>query len=172
MKSHLAESNHEWTTAIRWHGRKGNKVENPEFMKSQLLAHHRALLGFCAHLEKIADSLPSSVDRQKCLLICRNLVPVILRAHRFEEDNLFPLLEKNRHSEANLKQSLERLKFEHWEDESYAEEISEALMDYVMYPENGDAEKLSYMLRGFFESLRRHVAFEKEHLVPVLDKVS
>ena len=32
----------------------------------------------------------------------------------------------------------------------------------------GNIDKLSYMLRGFFEGLRRHIAFEKEHLVPLL----
>ena len=30
-------------------------------------------------------------------------------------------------------------------------------------------EALSYMLRGFFEGLRRHIAFEVEHLMPILD---
>jgi hypothetical protein len=26
------------------------------------------------------------------------------------------------------------------------------------------------MLRGFFEGLRRHIAFEREHIVPILCK--
>ena len=32
----------------------------------------------------------------------------------------------------------------------------------------GNPEATGYMLRGFFEALRRHIAFERDHLLAVL----
>jgi len=65
---------------------------------------------------------------------------------------------------------LERLRYEHWEDESFAEEICDELKLLVNNPNKAVIDKLSYMLRGFFEGMRRHIAFEVEYLLPELNK--
>lgn len=31
-----------------------------------------------------------------------------------------------------------------------------------------NAEAIGFMLRGFFEGLRRHIAFEREHVLPMI----
>lgn len=62
--------------------------------------------------------------------------------------------------------SLDRLLAEHVEDECFAGELTEALL---LLGRNGSAdnpEALGFMLRGFFEARRRHVAFEREHVLP------
>ena len=46
-------------------------------------------------------------------------------------------------------------------------EILAALIDLVNGEQN-NPEKLGYMLRGFFEGLKRHVAFEQTHLIPLI----
>ncbi|MCE7026540.1 hemerythrin domain-containing protein [Jiella avicenniae] len=168
---------------------------------SRQLAAQRRL---CDALEAIADGLPDDLDAQQTLHVARSIGSGIRRAHRFEEDTVFPLLERSRDASPELFATLQRLHFEHWEDESFGDELAEKLIDYVRTraaeqrggkvpqaasqrrgrgafgivaaepngsAKNPAAEALGYMLRGFFEGLRRHIAFEEEHLVPLLAKM-
>lgn len=131
------------------------------------LDHHlQQQLVLCRALESIADDLPGSVNKQACLHVANSIFPVIKSAHDFEEKALFPVLFADLKSDA-FKQTLERLHEEHWEDESFAEELTEALKEFVAGRDR-NTDKLSYMLRGFFEGLRRHIAFEKETFGPML----
>lgn len=125
-------------------------------------------LALCDTLEEIADSLPDSVDRQMCIHTARALGPVIDRAHRMEENIIFPALERFGAFVIDLKATLERLRIEHAGDEFFAEELVEVLMSYGAGNPVHNAEATGYMLRGFFESLRRHIAFESELLGPIL----
>lgn len=130
--------------------------------------HHSNLYSLCESLENIANNLPRSVNKQACLALSRSIYPIIYEAHEFEETKLFPYLLKSNEQNKALINSLSRLKFEHYEDETFAQEISEALHEFVTGENTVLAEKLSYMLRGFFEGVRRHLAFENEHLLPLL----
>jgi hemerythrin-like domain-containing protein len=133
-------------------------------------AHHAGKLRLCDQLEAIADSLPDSVDPQICLAAARSIQNLVTQAHKFEESSLWPVLRLLRSDDERLEASLERLRYEHWEDESYAEELVLVLTDWGMCAGTRDAEATGYMLRGFFEGLRRHVAFEREHVVPLLQQ--
>lgn len=135
-----------------------------------LLEHHDILLKLCNKLEAIADSLPRIPDVQESLMICRDIFPIVKKAHTFEEKVLFPILHENTAEQHALDQNLERLCYEHWEDESFAEEISDVFRNYLQEPKQSEAEKLAYMLRGFFEGIRRHIAFETEYLLPMIAK--
>ena len=150
--------------------KQSNKVRsgNSNQVMVELVKHHQALLQLCARLEHIADNLPHEIDHQECLMLARTIYPTLKRSHDFEENNLFPELRRINVPVSQLEQSLERLKFEHWEDESFAEEISASLMIFVREPDKRNTESLSYMLRGFFEGKRRHLAFETEYLFPLL----
>lgn len=134
----------------------------------KLLEHHSLLLQLCNNLEKIADSLPEVPNVQECLVICRDIFPIVKNAHNFEEKILFPIIHDGQADTVALDQNLERLCYEHWEDESFAEEISDVFRSYIEQPKETEAEKLAYMLRGFFEGVRRHIAFETEYLLPML----
>lgn len=133
--------------------------------------HHAALYDLCDHLEAVADQLPDRVDRQYCLHLARMIYPVVKSAHEFEENVVFPALQVRSSIEPSLQSSLERLQFEHWEDESYAIELSESLFAIASGRLNPTSEYFGYMLRGFFESMRRHIAFEVEHIGPMLQDV-
>ena len=141
--------------------------ENDDW-EAELQKHHSTQLDLCNRLEKLADGLPESYNAQECLSISWGLFPIIKAAHQFEEQVLFPRLKSSQIENAEIARSVERLQFEHWEDESFAEELSTALRQLVSHPASANIEKLSYMLRGFFEGLRRHIAFETEHILPVL----
>lgn len=125
---------------------------------------HEEQLSLCGELEEIADSLPGNINRQKCIYAAKALGPLIKGVHHYEESILFPWLETGSRNAAHLRETLDRLKFEHCEDECFAEELTDALLKLG----SGSAvnmEAVGYMLRGFFEGMRRHIAFEREYLL-------
>ena len=138
-----------------------------EQIRSTLDRYFKSQLGVCAALEDIADSLPNEFSRNNCLLAAQRIRQIVCKSHVFEEDYLFPLLLDESDNQPELEPVLARLRAEHCEDESFADEIVDALEELATVGV-GNIDKLSYMLRGFFEGLRRHIAFEKEHLVPLL----
>lgn len=129
---------------------------------------HREQLALCKTLEAIADSLPDALDRQGCIQAARSLGPVIRLAHQLEEEILFPLLARSEIADFDFGPTLDRLRLEHYEDECFAEELHDVLMSYGQGTPLQSAEATGYMLRGFFESVRRHVAFERELLEPIV----
>jgi hemerythrin-like domain-containing protein len=123
----------------------------------------------CNELEAIADSLPDAIDDHASLDTAQRLLPLISRAHEFEEKILFPMIVKNPNpvpALAPMVGTIERLQFEHWGDEDFAADIYHAIRAYVAGHDRGSAEALGWMLRGFFESMRRHIAFEREYILP------
>lgn len=142
-----------------------------ESLVSRLNGHFRVLSDLCHRLEEIADHLPDHVDRQDALHVARSLCPTVMSAHDFEESVLFPLLKSRFTRDADIREALESLHFEHWEDEMFAEELAEALIGFVSGLEPRNPEALGYMLRGFFGGIRRHIAFEKAQIVPLLKQI-
>jgi len=141
-----------------------NHTEGGESSASWLRRSHGEQLALCSELEEIADSLPSNINRQKCIYAAKALGPLIKGAHHYEETVLFPQLRSSESAPEHLAETLERLKFEHFEDECFAEELTDALLK-LGSGDKVNMEAVGYMLRGFFESIRRHIAFEREHLL-------
>lgn len=84
--------------------------------------------------------------------------------HRIEEEEIFPSLVPSGRS-TSLSRTLDHLRTEHCEDECFAEELADALErvgDGRIQPET-----LGYMLRGFFEAMRRHIKFERERFAAI-----
>lgn len=129
---------------------------------------HDSQLVLCDELETIADGLPSNLDRQRCLLVARAVCPIIVSSHDVEEKLLFDALERLPNCPADLSRTLERLRYQHYEDLCFAEELQDVLLALGHGEESVSADAIGYMLRGFFESIRRHVAFERELLMPML----
>jgi hypothetical protein len=130
---------------------------------------HEEQLKLCAELEQIADSLPASINRQKCIYAAKTIGPLIKTTHSYEEDVLFPAVESQKATSPDVLKTLSRLRFEHFEDECFAEELTERLLLLGAGDKDVNMEATGYMLRGFFEALKRHVAFEREHLVPFME---
>lgn len=128
---------------------------------------HDALLCLCDELEELADSLPR--DRVRCLTMASGVHKLVASSHAIEETNLFGPLASLRRRLPELEATLSRLRSEHHADLCFAEEISDALLAFGRGEEDFmTADALGYMLRAFFECVRRHVAFEREILVPLL----
>jgi iron-sulfur cluster repair protein YtfE (RIC family) len=132
-------------------------------------ARHLTLqFDLCSRLEELADALPANILAEECLLLSRSIVPVLRRAHQFEENLLFPVISRALAADISIAATLERLRCEHWEDESYACEVRDCLAGFLDNPHGCNVDSLAYMLRGFFEGLRRHIAFDREHMLPLL----
>ncbi len=125
---------------------------------------HGEKLRVCGALEEIADALPDRIDRLMCVSVASTLLPMLRNIHRFEEELIFPA-----YAAATADpQCVERLKAEHVEDECFADELTEALMTIGHGAAVANPEALGFMLRGFFETIRRHVAFERDHILPAI----
>jgi hemerythrin-like domain-containing protein len=149
------------------------RMEQGQPSRAAVAAEFRTCLSakdrFCNQLEAIADLLPAAVDVRDCLIIAQNIVPVVKRAHDFEETVVYPLLLSGTGDFVELAVWIERLKFEHMGDEDFASELCLALREFATDRKRANVESLSWMLRGFFEGLRRHIAFERTNLLPLLE---
>lgn len=116
-------------------------------------------MNLCDSLERIADSLPHRLDRPHCQQIADLICPLIKQAHASEEALMFPHLAAE-HGDG--RQVVERLRLEHIEDECFAEEVEFELQQIATGRPVLAPEATGYMLRGFFEGLRRHVRHERE----------
>ncbi|MDQ6435256.1 hemerythrin domain-containing protein [Mesorhizobium sp. LHD-90] len=129
---------------------------------------HDMQLLLCDELEALADRLPSGADRQHCLHLARAVYPLVVSTHEIEEALLFDPLGSLAGRVPDVPATLERLRFEHQSDLCFAEEIHDALLAFGRGEPVMTADAVGYLLRAFFEGVRRHVAFEKEILVPLL----
>jgi hemerythrin-like domain-containing protein len=123
---------------------------------------HAVKLELCNLMEAIADSLPERIDQGVCLRVATELLPVSREAHIYEEAAIFPAFV---HGGGNSV-TVSRLRAEHFEDETLAEEVTEALLQIGHGGEVTNPEALGFMLRALFQNMRRHIAFEREHVAP------
>ena len=132
----------------------------PDHRLEALEQSYGELLALCDGLETVADSLPHAVTARVCLTLAAGLEPLVARTHGLEEDALFPLLQASQRPQ--LGPTLARLRAEQEADCSAAAEVSEALQDLGNSTSALSADAIGYLLRSFFESMRRHVRGEKE----------
>ncbi|NKC23181.1 hemerythrin domain-containing protein [Ochrobactrum oryzae] len=127
---------------------------------SRLEAHHHELLQLCLQLEEIAGDLESDASMQEYWRIAKLIPRLVSETHALEEEVLFPDFSRQAHSHfANA--IIERLKAEHRCDRMAAEELSQTLTAVAKGCSNLAADTISYMMRGFMESVRRHILSEK-----------
>ncbi len=129
---------------------------------------HAVLYTLCDMLEQIADSLPGDISKRTCATLGGDLLPLLRDIHQFEEDSLYPLAIQRLGATPQVHSTIRRLQYEHCEDECFAEELSDALRELGGGDAPKNPEATGYMLRGFFEALRRHIAFERDHLLSVV----
>jgi hemerythrin-like domain-containing protein len=146
------------------------KADGPSLRRSALdyieHVHHMQLL-LCDALENIADGLPSGVDHRLCRQVLDMLRDDVPLHHRDEERGLFPLIERRATPGDNIHAILVRLAFEHATDESYAGELIECLETLCAGQPLSNPGMAGYMLRGFFESYRRHIYWENAVVLPL-----
>ncbi len=129
---------------------------------------HARQLRVCDILERIADALPRPPSRLVCLRLLDILTVDMPLHHADEEGGLFPLLRRRTEADDGIDAVLERLSIEHTEDEALLPEVLETLQALAddVGPER-EPDIAGYVLRGYFESQRRHIAWEEDVVMPL-----
>ncbi|WP_102961341.1 hemerythrin domain-containing protein [Mangrovicella endophytica] len=126
---------------------------------------HREQRDLCERLEAIADSLPYP-DAAECRQLAHDVEEALDRHHRLEDEILFPLLRRRLGAQSPLQGSIDRLMVEHIEDRDHAAEAAENLMRLADGCKRCEVDAIAFQLRGFFEAMQRHLAFEDEVILP------
>lgn len=121
---------------------------------------YQSLLGLCDRLEAIADSLPRRIDTASCRVVAERLSSTLLTVHRLEDEILFPAITAARCRDDGQR-LIERLRDEHRHDGKAAEQVARVLIELLHGRSPHSWEAIGYMLRAFFETVRRHVATER-----------
>ena len=125
-----------------------------------------SLLALCDRLEEIADALlddlsPSTLETVAQEWRCR--LPL---HHQHMEKVLFPLLEKRAQSQDSIDEVISGFTHEQAMDDGYILGVLEVLDQFASGQPAGEHkpdyyEAAGYLLRGFFEALRRHLRWER-----------
>ncbi|OCP00673.1 hypothetical protein BC374_21170 [Ensifer sp. LC13] len=121
---------------------------------------YRELLALCDRLETLADSIPHRIDASSCHVIMAELQDKLRQVHALEETILLPAVVDER-TARNRKDLIERLRAEHHQDDRAAAELVRVLKAVLDDRASLRWDAIGYMLRGFFETVRRHVATER-----------
>ena len=124
------------------------------------------LLRLCVTLEKIADGLPGTGHLAKTAKVLAFLDKAFARHVFLHEKCLFPLVRSLEEKNEAIELTLRELEFEHSADRGLIVEILSAFMGRDS--RNGGLEALGYLLRSFFENYRRHSAWERGTLYPLV----
>ncbi|WP_139975659.1 hemerythrin domain-containing protein [Ochrobactrum sp. CGA5] len=127
---------------------------------SRLEAHHHDLLELCLRLEEIAEDLETGGTMVEYRRTAMGMVRLVGQTHALEEGVLFPDYSRQAHSHFATA-TIERLKAEHRCDRLAAEELSQTLIAIAEDRCSLARDTISYMVRGFMESVRRHILSEK-----------
>lgn len=122
---------------------------------------HQELMEICDLLEAIADRVREQHDPPSVRSVAERLRSRLSSHHQHEEQLLFPLLVKRASSEDHIEEIVASLLHDNAMDEGYALEVLELLDILARGQRPKSTETAGYMLRGFFEGLRRHLRCER-----------
>ena len=130
---------------------------------------HCLQMELCDLLEAIADGLPSVFDRDLAAIAVSMLQGSVAAHTKFEDEALFPVLEQRLGPTDPVMEALACLKEEHDRDEDIVRELTVALRTALATGSVQAPETLGYVLRGYFESQRRHIAWENRIVLPAAE---
>ncbi|MGR3551906.1 hemerythrin domain-containing protein [Pseudooceanicola sp.] len=130
--------------------------------------HYEVLISkqeqICHRLELLADQLPDRIDTLAATMLADALYPTLRTCQDLEEAYVFPIILK---WDRTLGPTVARLRAEHVEDEEHASVVAEAVTHFARSPRHADAERLGYLIRGLFQPLMRHSAFDRDIILPL-----
>ena len=148
----------------------GNDVHTnlaPNGLLSTIEKEHRAEQNLCDMLERIADSLLEPLDTKLASTSIVTLRRCLKRHMVLEEEYLYPVLTKRLCPGDLAENLLGHIRGEHAADESLAHDTADQLEQALTCGRVENPEMLGYMLRGFFECRRRHIAWEDAIVLPL-----
>lgn len=127
---------------------------------------NRAQRALADLLEGIADSLPDEINRASAALAAGLLRTAVAHHDAIEEQGLFPLIEARAPIGAPLRRAVAIARREHGETIGRAIELAEELDALARTGCARNAESLGFMLRAFFDGLRRHMDWAEATIYP------
>jgi len=125
----------------------------------------------CDQLEAIADDLPNRIDIRRILSAMQFLKLKLPAYHRDERHCLFPLLKRRAPRSFGMNQIAAQMQSFQIDDEDYALEVAE-MLDLIAEKQTMDnPDATGYMLRGFFQSYRRYLAWQRLAILPLATRV-
>jgi hemerythrin-like domain-containing protein len=118
---------------------------------------HKAQRALADLLETVADSLPDKVNQASASLAASLLRDSQQRRSALEEEGLFPLIERRAADGAPLRRAILLARRDYRDCAGRAIELAEELDSLAETGQAANAEALGFMLRAFFEGLRRHL---------------
>ena len=134
---------------------------------ASLLESYERVMAACDALEAIADALPDRVAPGQCERTVREVAVAVRQMHAHENDLLMPLLMDAQRAE--LRKIAADLEQAHQVDGESLIEVDEVLSAYSLGQPILSPDATGYMLRAFFEGLRRHVGRERDLLALMKD---
>lgn len=128
------------------------------------------LTGLCDELERVADELPDNRNPSRIDEIGRKLRDLLRRHHQHAEALLMPRLASRALPEDRVEELAQGLRHDNSRDEGYALEVLELLDAMAAGGRPPNKDTAGYLLRGFFEGLRRHLRCEHALLFPLARK--
>jgi len=133
-----------------------------------LVSESERQLELCDRLENLADRLPYDVERSEL----DDTITAHIKAHQnhvfLQEQLLFPVLRNYAVSSQLTREILDQAEREHSIDEDFSHEISDAVALSALRHGFENPELLGYMIRSQFETQRRHLAWERIVIFPLV----
>lgn len=129
---------------------------------STLRAGYDRQIVLCDQLEEIADSLPDRINHGQCRAVADTLVEVLREVQAMEDDEILTQISgTDGRRDGDL---VEKLRLQQVADLCLAEEVQQELILLAEGRSYMAPEAVGYMLRGFFDGLRRNMAHSLEVL--------
>jgi hemerythrin-like domain-containing protein len=139
----------------------------PDDLIACIEQEHRDEQNLCDMLERIADRLLEPLDTDLLNVGIATLRICIKRHAMLEEGYLYPALSGHLAPGDFEGDLVEQIRREHACDEILAHDTADQLEQALMIGRAENPEMLGYMLRGFFECRRRHIAWEAGVVLPL-----
>jgi hemerythrin-like domain-containing protein len=138
-----------------------------EGLLSYIEKEHQAERNLCDMLERIADNLLEPLDTELARSGIVTMRRCLKRHVLLEEKYLYPVLTKRLCPGDLAENFLLHIRSEHTTDECVAHDTADQLEQALVTGRASNPEMLGYMLRGFFECRRRHIAWEDAIVLPL-----
>lgn len=145
----------------------GHGALEPEGLLDQIEKEHLQEQTLCDQLERIADDLLEPIDPFLATASVVGLRQCTRRHLLLEEGYLYPVLTKRLQRGELEEDLLIQIRLEHASDECLAYDTADQLEEALRRGRAANPEMLGYMLHGFFECRRRHIAWEDAVVMPL-----
>jgi hypothetical protein len=149
-----------------------DQVETVSFrILKELNASLESQTALCNELEVIADTVPDLVDRTLCAFTAIDLSQLLESERRLQAEAMNPDPDMNDQGNYGNK-AIRQMMAEHGLDQTSFGYVADLLEKIGNDGPIEEADALRLMLRTLVDDVRDHMAFEREHVVPIFERLN